>query len=136
MLDYNAIFNECTFKAVRSSGSGGQHVNKVSTKIEVYFNIEQSEVLSEEQKEKISSKLTNRLTKSLELIVTSQDTRSQFKNKQRAFKKLIDLLNKSLLTAKTRKETAIPRSVKIKRLKQKKVRSHTKKNRQKPDLDT
>tara|TARA_R110002012_G_scaffold320556_2_gene544536 strand:- start:1256 stop:1666 length:411 start_codon:yes stop_codon:yes gene_type:complete len=135
MLDYNAIFNECTFKAVRSSGSGGQHVNKVSTKIEIYFNIEQSEVLSEEQKEKISTKLTNRLTKSLELIVTSQDTRSQFKNKQRAFKKLIDLLNKSLLTAKTRKETAIPRSLKIKRIKQKKVRSHTKKNRQKPDLD-
>ena len=51
MLNYNDIYNECVFKAVRSSGSGGQHVNKVGTKIEVYFNVKDSLVLSDNQKE-------------------------------------------------------------------------------------
>jgi ribosome-associated protein len=135
MLNQKDIYNECVFKAVRSSGSGGQHVNKVSTKIEVYFNIETSLVLTEEQKEKISTKLSHKLSKHFELIVTSQDTRSQFKNKQIAFNKLLDLLNNALTKVKLRKRTHLPKAAKMKRLKLKRFKSDIKKSRQKPGLD-
>ncbi|PSG90074.1 alternative ribosome rescue aminoacyl-tRNA hydrolase ArfB [Aurantibacter aestuarii] len=136
MLNYNDIYNECVFKAVRSSGSGGQHVNKVATKIEVYFNVKDSLVLSDNQKEKILDKLENKLSKLSELIITAQDTRSQFKNKQLAFAKLLDLLNSALAKVKKRKPTQVPIAVKIKRLKLKRSKSDIKKSRQKPRLDS
>lgn len=136
MLNYNDIYNECVFKAVRSSGSGGQHVNKVATKIEVYFNVKDSLVLSVNQKEKMLDKLENKLSKQSELIITAQDTRSQFKNKQLAFAKLLDLLNSALVKVKKRKPTQVPKAVKIKRLKLKSSKSDIKKSRQKPKLDS
>jgi len=133
MLSQDAILKECTFKATRSSGAGGQHVNKVATKIELYFNIQNSSVLSIKQKEILISKL--KLTKDNTLVITSQDTRSQYKNKLNAIKKLFKTLANALKTDAYRIPTRTPKSVKLKRLKDKKNNSERKANRQKPNLD-
>ena len=135
MLDKTLLLRECQFKAVRSSGAGGQHVNKVSTKIELSFNVENSFVLNEEQKEKIKIRLAHKLTKDFVLMVTSQDTRSQLRNKEKAIFKLLTDLNTALKDPKKRRVTRIPKGVKIRRLKSKRLNSERKINRRKPDLD-
>ena len=133
MLPQDEIIKECTFKATRSSGAGGQHVNKVATRIELYFNIENSLVLTEKQKNIIISKL--KLSKDNTLVITSQDTRSQYKNKLNAIKKLFTTLANALKTDPYRIPTRTPKSVKMKRLKDKKNNSERKANRRKPNLD-
>ena len=135
MLNRASILKSCIFKAVRSSGSGGQHVNKVSTKVEIHFNIEHALGLSEEQKNTIILKLAYKLTKDKNLVITCQDTRSQKRNKDIAIYKLLQLLERTLQKDKKRIPTKIPKSVKIKRLKSKRVNSERKFNRRKPDLD-
>ena len=79
-MDKERIIQELDFKAVRSSGAGGQHVNKVSSKVELYFNVTASNALSENEKERIYSKIGNRLTKDNMLILYSDESRSQHKN--------------------------------------------------------
>ena len=133
MLLQDEIIKECTFKATRSSGAGGQHVNKVATRIELYFNIENSLVLTEKQKNIIISKL--KLSKDNTLVITSQDTRSQYKNKLNAIKKLFTTLANALKTDHYRIPTRTPKSVKMKHLKDKKNNSERKANRRKPNLD-
>ena len=83
------IIQEAKFSASRSSGPGGQHVNKVNTKIELRFNVKESEALSEYEKNIIISKLVNKLTTNYELIITVQTTRSQLKNKKEAIQRFI-----------------------------------------------
>lgn len=129
------LYSECFFKAVRSSGPGGQHVNKTSSKIELYFNVEKSNTLKEDEKEKIKVKLTHRITQDGVLIITCQDTRSQHKNKELAFKKFLNILNTCLARVKRRIPSKVPKSVKIKRLKNKRINADRKMNRRKPDLD-
>ncbi|WP_375238994.1 alternative ribosome rescue aminoacyl-tRNA hydrolase ArfB [Aurantibacter sp.] len=133
MLNHEAILKECVFKATTSSGSGGQHVNKVATRIELYFNIEESINLSLRQKERLKSKL--KLTTENVLILSSQETRSQYKNKNLTIKKLFFILDSALKVNKYRIPTKTPRSVKVKRLKNKKINSERKSNRKKPSLD-
>ena len=82
MFNEDLLIRELEFKAIRSSGSGGQHVNKVASKVELYFNIEESLVLSFEQKELLQSNLKNRLTKDSILILQCDETRSQHRNKE------------------------------------------------------
>ena len=82
MFDENAILQELTFKAIRSSGSGGQHVNKVSSKVELLFNLKESRVLNDVQKERLLTKLKHRLTKDGILILQCGESRSQHKNKE------------------------------------------------------
>jgi ribosome-associated protein len=125
---------EMQFTHSRSQGSGGQNVNKVNTRVELRFNIGESETLSEEQKEKIRKRLENRISRSDELIVTLQATRSQLKNKEIAMDRFQNLINSALIPVKKRKKTKPGRAAVEKRLKQKKLTSEKKANRKNPEL--
>lgn len=130
-----AISQELNFKAIRSSGAGGQHVNKVSSKIELSFNLNESTSLNNLQKTRIYRKLKNRITKDGILILQCDESRSQHKNKQLAIKRFIELIRVSLIVPKKRIPTKIPKSVIRKRLKSKRNLSDKKANRKKPDID-
>lgn len=129
------LVQELTFKAVRSSGSGGQHVNKVSSKVELIFNLFDSSVLNDQQKLLLQQNLQNRLTKNGILILQSGETRSQHKNKDLVIKRFLNLIKSSLIIPKKRVPTKIPKSVVRKRLKSKRNLSEKKANRRKPSLD-
>lgn len=135
MFNEEALIKEFNFKGIRSSGSGGQHVNKVSTKIELSINVLQSSVLTEEQKATILEKLSNRLTKEGVLMLQCGESRSQYRNKNLAIVRAIELLKSTLIIQKKRLRTKIPKAVVMKRLKNKRVKSERKANRRKPDLD-
>jgi ribosome-associated protein len=129
------ILTEIILKAVRSSGPGGQNVNKVSSKIVLSFNVTTSEGLTNDEKKLITSKLTSRLTADGILILNCDEDRSQLKNKEIVIKRFLTLLNKSLVVPKKRKPTKIPKAVIAKRLNNKAATAGIKKNRKKPDLD-
>lgn len=128
------MFFEFTFKAVRSSGAGGQNVNKVSSKVVLTFDLVNSNALSEEEKTLLQSKIATKLSQEGILILTSQEDRSQLKNKEIVIKKCFKLLENNLLVVKQRKVTKISRAVKEKRLNAKKVMSALKQNRKKPSF--
>lgn len=134
-MDSSIIIQECTFKAVRSSGAGGQHVNKVSSKIEMSFDVQNSKGLTEEEKLKINEKLSNRITKSGLLLLQCSESRSQHKNKNSVIKRFLLLLKVGLIITKKRKKTKIPRRVKFKRLKNKRKLSDKKQERKKQNFD-
>ena len=133
MLDEN-ILKELKFKAIRSSGSGGQHVNKVSTKVELQFNVVASSLLTEDEKIIIQEKLKNRLTRDGVLILQCGESRSQHKNKALVIDRFFEVILKALKIEIERKPTKIPRQVKIKRLKQKRQHSDKKENRKPPEI--
>ncbi|MBI9034746.1 MAG: aminoacyl-tRNA hydrolase [Bacteroidales bacterium] len=133
IIDYSYLSKEIQFKASLSSGAGGQHVNKVSTKIRLIFNIEQSDLLSDHEKTIILDKLKNRININNELIIESQSTRSQFRNKQLAIEKFNELIAQALKRKKIRRVTKPTRSSKEKRLGIKRIQSEKKNNRKKPD---
>lgn len=135
MLLEKEIEKEFNLKAICSSGSGGQHVNKVATKIELSFNVELSQSLSQEQKEIIIDKLAKRLTKENVLIIQCSETRSQLKNKRIAIQKAISIIEEALVINPERKPTKIPKAVIKKRLKSKRLNSEKKANRRKPDIN-
>lgn len=130
-----SLLRELQFKAVRSSGAGGQHVNKVSTKIELFFDLETSEALSDIEKERISSKLSSRLTKGNVLLLQCDESRSQHKNKALVIKRFLETLENALVVPKKRRKTKPSKSAVEKRLKAKKKSAQKKANRTKPDLD-
>ncbi len=129
------LIKELSFKAIRSGGAGGQHVNKVSSKIELTFDVENSNELSDAQKQLLLKKLANRLTKENVLILFCDESRSQHKNKEIAVKRFLEIIKNGLKKVKPRKATKPTRSAIRKRLKSKKKRAEMKVNRQKPDLD-
>jgi ribosome-associated protein len=133
-MDKAVMFSEFTFKAVRSSGAGGQNVNKVSSKVVLTFDLVNSNALSEEEKKLLQSKIATKLSQEGILILTSQEDRSQLKNKEIVIKKCFKLLENNLLVVKQRKVTKISRAVKEKRLNAKKVMSALKQNRKKPSF--
>ena len=135
MFNEELLIKELDFKAIRSSGSGGQHVNKVSSKVELYFNIEESLVLSFEQKELLQLNLKNRLTKDSILILQCDETRSQHRNKELIIGRFINLIKSNLIVQKKRKPTKVPKSIKLKILKAKRLQADKKANRKKPTLD-
>ncbi len=135
MFGEEAILQELTFKAIRSSGSGGQHVNKVSSKVELTFNLAESLIFNEEQKERLLNKLQHRLTKAGVLILQCGESRSQHKNKEIIVKRFLELIKAALKVPKKRRPTKVPKSAIKKRLKSKRKHSEKKSNRQKPDLD-
>ena len=120
---------ELIFKASRSSGPGGQNVNKLNTKVAVSFDIENSGALNTEQKEIILRKLANRLTNDNRLIVESQRFRSQKANRDFAVEKLTEIIESVLRRQKTRRLTRPTRTAVEKRLKQKKIKSLLKQQR-------
>lgn len=128
------LIQELIFSASRSSGPGGQHVNKVNTKIELRFSVVNSNVLSEEEKNILISKLANKVTSNFELIITVQTTRSQLKNKKEAILKFILLIDNALTPAKKRKPTKPSFASLRKRIENKKQLSLKKNLRRKPEL--
>lgn len=133
-MEPEKIISELTFKAVRSSGAGGQNVNKVSSKVVLTFDLTASKALSDEEKLLLQNKLATRLTSENILILNCDEDRSQLKNKELVVKRFLTLIKKSLLVPKLRKPTKIPRSVIEKRLKDKKNISGIKSTRKNPEL--
>lgn len=133
-MEEDKILSELTFKAVRSSGAGGQNVNKVSSKVVLTFDLIQSQALSDEEKERALQKLKSKLTLEGMLILNCDEDRSQLKNKEIVTKRFLEIITKSLVVPKERKATKIPRSVIEKRLKNKATTSEIKQNRKKPEL--
>jgi ribosome-associated protein len=134
-VEIQKIISEAQYKAVRSSGAGGQNVNKVSSKVVLTFDVQRSVGLSDEEKEVLKVKLSSRLTMDFVLILNCDEDRSQFRNKEIVTKRFLEVIKKGLEVPKIRKATKIPKSAIRKRIKNKKNTSQLKQNRRKPDLN-
>jgi len=133
-MDAERLISELQFKAVRSSGAGGQNVNKVSSKVVLSFDLRNSTALSDDEKAQAETKLANRLSNDGVLILNSDEDRSQLKNKEIVTKRFLEIVRNALIVPKPRKTTKVPKSVIKKRLKDKKNHSELKQNRRKPLL--
>lgn len=134
-MNKEAIIKELSFKAIRSSGAGGQHVNKVSSKIVLFFNLQDSDALTIEEKELLFKTLGSKLNSEHTLIINCDETRSQHKNKEIAIDRFLETIKKGLFVQKSRRATRVPRSAIRKRLNTKKKVSHKKTNRKRPDIE-
>ena len=134
-MDVEALKSELTFKAIRSSGSGGQHVNKVASKVVLYFNLNTSQVFEEGEKQRLSQFFKSRLNKQGVLLLDSDETRSQFRNKALVTQRFLNLIEEGLKEDKERKPTKIPKVVKQKRLASKRRNAEKKVNRKPPKVD-
>lgn len=134
-MELAKIITELSYKAVRSSGAGGQNVNKVSSKVVLTFDLNSSQGLSDEEKALAEKNLSTRLTAENVLILNCDEDRSQLKNKEIATKRFLELLQKALIVPKKRKPTKVPRSVIEKRIKAKRNTSEIKSTRKKPNVD-
>jgi ribosome-associated protein len=134
-MEIQKLISELNYKAVRSSGAGGQNVNKVSSKVVLSFDLNNSQALTVEEKVLLGKKLSSRLTVDSILIMNCDEDRSQFRNKGVVTKRFLELVKKGLIVQKARKETRVPKSAIRKRIKNKKSTSQLKQNRRKPDVD-
>ncbi len=128
-IDKNDLKNELSFQFARSGGKGGQHVNKTETKVIAFFNIKDSNLFNENQKHLLLNKLKGRINSKNELIVESEEHRSQIKNKVEVITKILNLIESALIEPKPRKRSKPTKAVKEKRLKEKKRHSEKKQNR-------
>ena len=128
-LDFINFSPEWKIQTTRSSGKGGQHVNKVSTKVELRFNIPQSQILTEEEKNILLQSFQHRITKDGTLILSADNESSQALNKKEVIKRLYALLKQGLKRPKKRIPTKTPKKTKEKRLEKKKQHSEKKATR-------
>ena len=133
-MNKEVLYAECDFKAVRSSGPGGQHVNKTSTKVMLHWSLDDSAVFDDEHKERLQRKLASKLTSENQLVLSYDQSRSQHKNKEEVFKNLRRLLEKGLERPKKRKKTRPTLASKKRRLDSKKRNAQKKANRKPPSF--
>ena len=134
-MNIENIVKELNFKAIRSSGAGGQHVNKTSSKIELTFHLENSLSLSEIEKDLLKTKLSSKLTNENVLILFCEETRSQHRNKDLAIKRFLALIKLNLIRPKKRRKTKPSKGAVRKRLETKQKNSVKKALRKRPKLD-
>lgn len=134
-MDNTLLKSELSYKYVRSSGSGGQNVNKVSSKAELYFDLEASAVFNDEEKLKLSEFFKNRINNEGVLVLACDESRSQFRNKAIVTQRFLNLIEEALKEEKERLPTKIPRAVKRKRLAKKRKKSEKKAQRKPPEVD-
>ena len=134
-MQLDILFRELKFKAVRSSGPGGQHVNKTSSKVEVSFTISTSEALSANEKSRLTRILASRISSEGTIILSCGETRSQHRNKTIVLKRLVALLEDSLKVQKKRTKTKPSKNSIERRLKSKKGQALKKANRKPPTID-
>ena len=134
-MDWEKILTELDFRTSRSSGAGGQHVNKTETKVEVLFNVRSSAGLSPEEKEMITQKLATSMNDDGIIAISSQKSRSQFSNKENTIEKLKLKLEKALIPKTKRIRTKPSKAAIEERLAEKKIRAEKKEARRKPAAD-
>ena len=126
---------ELDVRVSRASGAGGQHVNKTSSRVEVFWNVRGSRALSEAQRARLLDRLASRLTTEGSVRVVASDMRSQSRNRNLAEERLADLVRRALVIPKKRRPTRPTKASKEARLDEKKRRSHTKRERQNKSFD-
>lgn len=134
-MNTEALISELQFKAVRSSGAGGQNVNKVASKVELYFDLNSSQALDDAQKELLLKTLKTKLTKEQVLILACEESRSQHKNKALVIQKFLETIKLGLKKPKKRKATRIPKSAVKRRMRTKRNQSDKKSLRKPPMPD-
>lgn len=133
-MNVEIISSELNFKAVRSSGAGGQNVNKVSSKIVLIFDVATSEGVTDEERILLHTKLKTKISQENLLILTCDEDRSQFKNKRIIIKRFFEMLEKALVKPKIRKVTKISKGANEKRIQEKKKAGEIKAVRKKLDF--
>lgn len=126
---------ELDVRVSRSSGAGGQHVNKTSSRVEIFWNIPASRALTDEQRTRLLEKLSSRLTTDGSIRVVASDLRSQSRNRDLAEERLADLVRRALIVPRKRKATRPTRAAKEARLESKKKHSNKKRERQDRSFD-
>ena len=127
--------NELDIRVSRASGAGGQHVNKTSSRVEIFWNIPTSRALNDEQRARLLDKLSSRLTTEGSIRVVASDMRSQSRNRDLAEERLTELVRRALIIPRKRKATRPTRAAKEARLETKKRHSNKKQQRRGPSLD-
>jgi ribosome-associated protein len=127
--------NELDVRVSRASGAGGQHVNKTSSRVEIFWNVRTSRVLDDEQRARLLDKLSSRLTTEGSIRVVASDMRSQSRNRDLAEERLAELVRRALVVPRKRKPTKPTRAAKEARLETKKRHSNKKRQRRGPSLD-
>ena len=126
---------ELDVRVSRASGAGGQHVNKTSSRVEIFWNIQGSRALSEDQRARLLDRLASRLTTEGSVRIVASDMRSQSRNRNLAEERLAELVRRALVVPKKRRPTRPTKASKEARLNEKKRRSHTKRERQNKSFD-